>query len=372
MCANTTLSRSLYLISSQLLPDMKRVCFFGIYNPQYARSRILIQGFKENGYEVVECRVDPMAYPGIAKYIKLIRTYRALSNKTFDTMLVAFPGHTVVWLARLLHGPHVMFDAFVSLYDSNVLDRRVHAPYSIRAGFDWLWDWMSMTLAEIVVFDTDQHIEYAVATYHQPRAKFIRVPVGTDTSVFYPREESLPDMFTVHFHGTFIPLQGISYILDAARLLQNEPIAFNILGDGQEFKTMHERVFSEGLTHVHLIPTVPYEELPLYIARAHACLGIFGATAKAGRVVPNKVFECLAMGKPVITADTPAIRDAFVEGQEILLCKAASGEALAEAIRQLIRDEALRLMLSRASHEAIERSYTPQKLVQGLVAGMVH
>ena len=38
---------------------MKTVCLFGIYDSNYARNRVLISGFKSNGYRVVECRVDP-------------------------------------------------------------------------------------------------------------------------------------------------------------------------------------------------------------------------------------------------------------------------------------------------------------------------
>jgi glycosyltransferase involved in cell wall biosynthesis len=346
---------------------MKRVCFFGIYNPFYARNRVLMRGFRENGYEIVECRVNPTEHRGFRKYLELIRAYRTLPEKTFDLVIVAFPGHTVVWLARLLFGPHVVFDAFVSLYDSNVLDRRVYGKLSVRALRDRFWDWTSMTLADTVLFDTDQHIEYVVREYNLARAKILSVPVGTDTSIFYPREALLPDAFTLHFHGTYIPLQGISYILDAARLLQNEAIEFTILGGGQEFKTMQARAKSEGLTRVHFVPAVPYEELPLHIARAHACLGIFGDTDKTLRVIPNKVFECLAMGKPVITADTPAVRDAFIHEHDILLCKRASGASLAEAIRRLSGDGALGARLSQASREAIERSYTPQKLVASLL-----
>ena len=63
--------------------------------------------------------------------------------------------------------------------------------------------------------------------------------------------------------------------------------------------------------NVELSGLVELEQLPAEIASAALCLGIFGTTAKAARVVPHKVFQCLAVGRPVLTADTAAIRSAF-------------------------------------------------------------
>ncbi len=96
----------------------KKVCFFGIYDPEYTHIRMLAEGLKRNGYEVVECRVDPKKFPGLKKYRELMRLSKELKHERFAFVLVCFPGHTVVWLARYLfaHTP-IVFDAFVSLYD---------------------------------------------------------------------------------------------------------------------------------------------------------------------------------------------------------------------------------------------------------------
>ena len=78
-----------------------KVCFFGIYDPTYSRNRVLIRGFQENGYKVVHCRVDPRIHKGFIKFGFLVREYFRVHEK-FDLVIVAFPGQTVVWLARIL------------------------------------------------------------------------------------------------------------------------------------------------------------------------------------------------------------------------------------------------------------------------------
>src|ERR1019366_7505823 len=110
---------------------MKKVLFFGIYDPDYSRNRILIRGFKENGWEVTQCRVNPRIHKGIGKYALLIRERAHL--KHFDVqntlIFVAFPGQTVMLLARILFPrSKIIFDAFTSVYDSNVFDRKLYGP----------------------------------------------------------------------------------------------------------------------------------------------------------------------------------------------------------------------------------------------------
>ncbi len=342
---------------------MKTVCFFGIHDPSYARTRVLTAGFRAHDWRVIECRADPRRFPGISKYVELYRQYRRIRHESIDLVIIAFPGHTVVWLARLLFGKNIIFDAFLSLYDSNVLDRKVHRPYSFGALLDWIWDWSSIRLAKRVLLDTDAHIEYFVRTFGIARERCIRVWVGTDTTVFYPRLPETPG-FAVSFHGTFIPLQGISYILDAAHILRDEPIHFNLIGKGQEYRAMREKAEHLGLANVRFGDPVPYEELPTHISGAQICLGIFGGTDKAMRVIPNKVYECMALGKPVITADTAAIHELEVYGSlPLVLVPPADATALAEAIRGLHADPARQARLGESARAFSSAYLSPAYIV---------
>ena len=92
---------------------------------------------------------------------------------------------------------------------------------------------------------------------------------------------------------------------------------------------------------------VAYDALGEMIAEADICLGIFGVTPKAQMVIPNKVFQAAMVGRPVITADTPAIREIFTHGETAWLCPPGDPEALADAVATLAADPVLRRRLGR-------------------------
>ncbi|MHB0865507.1 MAG: glycosyltransferase [Minisyncoccota bacterium] len=349
--------------------ETPKVCFFGIYDPSYSRNKVLIRGFEENGFEVVQCRVDPHEHRGISKFFFLAREYSHIRNLDFKLVIVAFPGHTVVWLARLLFGRPIVFDAFVSLYDSNVFDRKKYAARSLRARLDWLRDYVSASLADVVLLDTTTHIDYFAATFRLPREKFLRVPVGSDEQIFHPHAAPTAREFIVHFHGTFIPLHGIPYIIEAARLLVDEPLRFRIVGSGQESRRVRKEADKLGLTNVDFVDSVPLEQLPALIASAQACLGIFGDTAKTMRVVPNKVFEYMSMGKPIITSDSPAVRELFLPSTPpLILVPPADAAALAEALRGLLQEPAQLRRAGEAAAAFSKAHLTPLTIVAGLLA----
>jgi glycosyltransferase involved in cell wall biosynthesis len=115
--------------------------------------------------------------------------------------------------------------------------------------------------------------------------------------------------YTVLFYGQFIPLHGIDTIIRAARILEDNDVRWILIGKGQEEQKISALLAEHPLEKVKWIPWVPYEELIGWIASAQVCLGIFDAGGKASRVIPNKVFQILAAGKPLITRDSPAIRE---------------------------------------------------------------
>jgi len=86
------------------------------------------------------------------------------------------------------------------------------------------------------------------------------------------------------------------------------------------------------------------------LAQAHICLGVFGTTRQANFTVQNKVWEGLAMGRPVISGDSPTIRAALADRQEVYLVARNSPEALAAGLSALRADPALRERIAAAGH----------------------
>lgn len=338
-----------------------RVLYFGTYNPDYARNRVLIDGLRQNGVEVLECRDNS---PRLKKFINLFKKHKQFKNQ-YDVMIVGFLGQQMVPFARMITRKPVVFDAFLSLYDSNVFDRKTAKKGSLKAIYYWLLDWLSMWLADVVLFDTNEHIKYVSKEFNIPENKFKRIFVGTDEKIFYPTVNSTDQVFTVFFHGHFIPLQGIDRIVEAAKFLDKEGVKFNILGKGQTYLEIRKLADKLGINNINFIDDVAYEELPRYINKSDVCLGIFGRTPKAQRVIPNKVYEYAAMSKPIITMDTPAIRELF--GPEDVMLIDNDSRVLADAILKLKKDEQKRRELGRNVYNKFKSSATVAMLGKQLL-----
>lgn len=340
------------------------VCYFGTYTSEYSRNSILISGLKKNGVDVIECCT---VSGGFLKYIDLIIKHWKIRSK-YDIMIVGFQGIQAVILAKFLTRKTIIFDAFASLYDSMVMDRKSIKAGSFTARYYWWLDKISMTLADIVLFDTNEHINYASNEFGIKKEKFRRIFIGADTDVFYPaKKEGDSKKFNVLFYGSFLPLQGIDYIVKAAKFLEKEKdVFFEIAGWGPEKERM-VKLFNQ-LNPGNLVFTggQNQEVLRKKGAEADVCLGIFGNTDKTKRVIPNKVYECLAMSKPVITADTPAVRELF-EDSELMFVKISDHVSLANAIISLKNNKELADNIARNGYNKFLKFATPNVLGKNLL-----
>ena len=111
---------------------------------------------------------------------------------------------------------------------------------------------------------------------------------------------------------------------------------FRVVGSGQL-----EPLLDTRPANVEWLPWVDYEQLPDEIQTAGCALGIFSTNDKAARVIPNKAFQAIACGTPLVTADTPAARELLVDDESALLVPPGDPEALANAVRRLARDGGL-------------------------------
>jgi glycosyltransferase involved in cell wall biosynthesis len=286
-----------------------------------------------------------------------------------DAILVGFLGHFFMPFVRLFSRKKILLDVFVSIYQTMAFDRQSIRPLGpLAAAARWL-DKTACQLADHVFCDTQQHIDYFVREYGLPREKFSRLFVGADKTVMCPRPDAQgaghgASGFLVHFHGEFQPLHGVEYIIGAAALLPD--VQFHVIGKGGTYTSCLQKAKELNLKNMQFIPPVPYERLPEYMNMASVCLGIFGDTAKAQMVIPHKVFEALAMGKPLITADTPAARELVVDKESVLFCKKGSAASLAEAITKLKNDAALRQCIAENGHRLFNRICAPHLIGEQL------
>jgi glycosyltransferase involved in cell wall biosynthesis len=261
----------------------------------------------------------------------------------FDVVIVGYPGHLDLPAARrAARGAPVVFNPLVSLWDTLVGDRGRFTAGSIPARVLRAIDRRALRAADLVVADTEAQADFLARLGGIPRERVAVCLVGAEDRLFAPGWRAHePPLFV----GKLIPLHGVETILAAARLAPE--LEIRVVGSGQLEPLLRSRP-----ENVHWVPWIPYDELADELRRAICALGIFGRSAKALRVIPNKVFQALACGTPVVTANTPAARELLVHEQSALLVPPGSPAALAEALRRLAGDAGLRRRLSAGGLDA--------------------
>jgi glycosyltransferase involved in cell wall biosynthesis len=336
-----------------------KVLYFGDYNPQYARNRVIIAGLRKNGVKVILCYDRTQ---GWRRYWRLAKKYRQ-REKDYDMIIVGTSKNDSLWttIMRIINSCPVVWDAFYSMFQSLTQDRKSYSPLSIKGIYYYILEWLACRAAHRILLDTNQHIEYFVKAFKVRRNKFIRVLVGSDDSVFLPTPMTQkPDgIFLVHFHGNYISLQGADVIIKTAELLQNKDVRIRMIGNGQTYIFVHGYAKEHKLSNVEFMDRVPYQQLAKYMAESDVCLGIFGTTIKAQWVIPNKVYEALAMARPVITADTLGIKELLTDHLDVLLCGTGNPRALADAILELKVNKTLRESIAKEGRKTFQNWATP-------------
>jgi glycosyltransferase involved in cell wall biosynthesis len=341
-----------------------RFTFFGGYDPDYPRNAVIRKGLGKNGAAVAECRVWPRK-KFWARYPLLAARFRRSTDILFVPEFCQKDVPLAAFLARLWK-KKVVFDPLVSRFETKIVDWGWKPAGSPAARWNHRIDRTAFSKADLVLADTSAHKEYYCAEYGLDPAKVEVLPIGYDDELYRPAEASSAPAsaspsdatFEVLFYGSFIPLHGAEVIAEAARIVASaDPaIRFTLIGGGRTLGKTKEA--AAGLPNVAFIERMPGPDLRARIAAADVCLGIFGRTEKARRVVPNKIFQSMGMGKPVITVRTPAIEEFFRDGLEIRLCGEPPAETLAAAILEIRRDPALRDRIARAGWELVREKYS--------------
>ncbi len=315
-----------------------KVCFFGDFNPDYARPRILINGLLQNGVEVVVCTAASGST--FATLRELYHKHKAVLP--YDVMVVSQGGFRLMPVfARLITSKPIVWEPLFSLHDAWVYDRKLTSPYSPKALLYWLIDWCGSTFTDLTLLDTQGNAEYFINTFHLPRRKLGVAFIGADPEVFFPQQtEAQDDVFEIEFHGKYIPVQGTDVLVRAAKILSLDPqIHFTMIGSGQESKNTQALATALGVTNITFHGFLPQEKIVDFIARANICIGLIGDVPRVGRAIPNKLYEAAAMGKVSINVEGVSIGEVFEPGVDVVTVRPGDAEDVAQKIRELKSDK---------------------------------
>jgi glycosyltransferase involved in cell wall biosynthesis len=329
-----------------------RVVYFGTWERGYPRNEQVISALQGAGVTVDQVHVDVWTAEhkfgvGVRAMPRLLAAELELRRVRLapdvEALLVGYPGQPDMW-AAVRHRRPVVFNAMLLLHDTLVEDRHRFREGSLAARALRQIDVRALRAAELVVADTAANAEFMAgwAGIDGLAVCYVGAEERLFTPAWRPREE-----FHALFVGKLIPLHGLDAILAAARLLPD--VRFRVVGSGQLDRLLRDRP-----PNVEHVPWVEYERLPAEYAAAGCALGIFGSSAKAKRVIPNKAFHALAVGTPLVTADTEGARELLTDGRNALLV-GRSPESIADAVRRIRDDPRLAEQLSREGRATFER-----------------
>jgi glycosyltransferase involved in cell wall biosynthesis len=271
-----------------------------------------------------------------------------------------FQGITAWVLARIKHHPFLfevrdLWPAFA------VAVGVLRNPLLIR-----LSEWLERFLyhrADMVVVNSPgfiQHVKSRGAHHVE------LVPNGTDTFMFNPdvdgssfRQKYAPyAKFVVLYAGAHGLSNDLGIVLEAAKkLLPRKDIIVILLGDGKDKPALQSQAAQNKLENVLFLPPIPKVEMPAALAAVDACIAILKPVEMYKTTYPNKVFDYMASGKPVILAIDGVIREVIESACGGLPVHPGDSEALSKAILQLADDPKLTCRLGDQARAYVQTHF---------------
>lgn len=144
------------------------------------------------------------------------------------------------------------------------------------------------------------------------------IPNGADPSMFDPdaggdsfrKANQLEGKFVALYAGAHGMSNDLTVLLKAAhQLLENTNIHIVFLGDGKDKPALMAQAREMNLSNVTFLPSVPKTEMASALAGSDACVAILKPLEEYKTTYPNKVFDYMAAGRPVVLAIDGVIRE---------------------------------------------------------------
>jgi len=198
------------------------------------------------------------------------------------------------------------------------------------------------------------------------------IPNGTDTDRFRPLDRTVcrkhlgidVETKVVGFVGTFVPHQGLKYLIDSSSfIMEKSPgVIFLIVGDGPVRNDIMNMVQAMGVEEHFLFPgAVPQEETVFYINAMDVCVAPFTRSRNEHiGLSPLKIYDYMACGKPVVASDIKGVGDLLQEYEVGIPVTPDDPDFLARGVLLALNDQELASHCLRRSPAIIKKNFTWQ------------
>lgn len=360
---------------------MKQVAYIATREPSYSRVAIVRSSLHEH-FGVTEILSEHPKYVlrMLSVVSKILGCWLTGKLRKQDAIVLGFFAQPIFPLVRFLYRGPIIADAYFSIYNTMVEDKQTTRPGSIVAKLCFWLDRYMLQRSQCCLTDTQTHADYFRTEFNVPEARTERLWISAENEPLETIElqtasqnasqaewiDGKSDNFQVFFWGGFIPLQGVETIVAAAELVKEKGIEFKIFGTGQTLASCQEQAKYFDTHNLEFCGWQSQEAIRAQAQICHLGLGIFGTTDKANRVIPNKVFEALAMGLPVVTCESEAIGEALTDGENVLLVPPGDPRALAAKILWARDNYAATLRIAANGRERFVDQLSPRQVSKSL------
>lgn len=192
------------------------------------------------------------------------------------------------------------------------------------------------------------------------------VPNGADAEMFegsdgrdFREQHQLGDDFVVMYSGAHGPANDLETVLNAADLLrEHNDIRFVFVGSGKDKPRLEALTKEKKLENVLFIPPVPKDHIAAVMRAESAGLAVLKNLDMFKTTYPNKVFDIMACGDPVICQIDGVIREVVEENQAGLFVEPGNAQALADAVLKLAGDPDGCRKMGENGHKAIKEKFS--------------
>ena len=338
----------------------KSIVFLSYLQSDYSRSGVYFDGLREDFADYVSIRTA--LFSAVIDLWRLRRSIN-LENKS---ILVMSPSHKITILARAVLRKEIILDAGWALSEASIGPKKA-GPRTLRIVKNFVVDFLSFHSANKTILESQQEVDYISKRFLIPKKKLRFVYTGLNESKFQKnqvKDNAFDKMrLQVLFRGKKNDEAGISNILNATLILENEPIDFIILTnkDLSEFKSSkNTKIISSYLTN---------DEITDFYLRSDVCLGQFSEHKRLERTIPHKAFESLYFSRCYLTPRTSPLESMCVTLKEIFFTNSAKPEDLAKSLLLLEKNRDLIRETATSGH-ALYRSSLRQAHLAELVKGI--
>ncbi len=267
------------------------------------------------------------------------RLSSCLQDSRPDVVFLPYPGQLLAPVIREVFDGPIVLDLFLSAFETMVEDRRVFPSWSPPARMLHRLDQSACEAADLVLMDTAPHADWLCQSFGLPSRRVTWVPVSDpDEAALRPSKLEITgqEPLRLLFFGTGVPLHGLDHLSEA--LVSRPEVEFTLIGGSEGER---KRAFALLGDRVRLLPEfVEGAELRREISASHLVAGVFGTSQKASLVLPFKVMHACSLGRPVLSADSPGLRQFLRPGMDCYACPAGDSQAISRALLEIVREPA--------------------------------